>query len=1065
MDGKRRNNNAGEKNDKNQEEKPKTYMCKRGCNQRFAWKTQLYRHKKVCKGKSPKKIKEGYRKDGNEYTCLKCEKNFTHQPNVIRHVSNCKLKEKEVHQCSFCDKTFSYKSILMRHEKTHSNDIAVPSFVTPHGENILDVSTEIDPQPSSTSCIQKVDGKYQCEVCQKHFAWKSHLVRHEKTHNNDMATASFVPLNSSGNQETLNRPGDDEFPTDIDFTLNQPSSSTFIEDSSFNSLSYDDNSSFTDITESVTDLADTDNATGDTSLLRTELGDNRESSESSLDDVHPLHEEIHHVHPLDEEFEEIDVPTLEETEEIDDASLLKSLFKYLRGLHKEHNVTFKKRVIEIFGVERLADHKFQYFLASKLDINYQNFKRGMMKWMDSGMEETRGRNKLNIETRQEIYDMWIQNAQPSTDNRNNRCQVKISEVQYIEKFSGLKNTNVEIEYTTNKRGRKNVAANRMISTTTTKGIIKKLSDKGVEVPFGSVINNKPFFITYATEKELSLCLCKLCINMTFLFEPLMARAKKDGDETFQSISSFLMHNSTCAKSANGYYEWNCAGRKCKDCTKLPPAELQCMNSDDLVSVDQFETVTKEYDKINKTTNLVEKKTTKLTDRTKTRMTYKDLYKKISTMRKTYMIHKYHVYNDKHHWPKILATVPEYGDIYHSDYSENMSQLHRREAQSCHFNKTNYSLHCTVQHVDPGKYPDLKSPYLYLYHFSDCMKHNFAYTSIVANHCIDHNTTLPEIIRRKNDNCGVQYKCSDVFGEYQIMSKKFNRKVLIYYGPSGHGKGLVDAMSAFGVKGPLLRKVLTEEFSYNSSEDICTAMKEHFEGDPQKHYFVIPAADILGKEKNKVVIPGCVKYAYHMISFFPSGKILAKVNMCSCDNCLVGDFDLCQIEKCINVQSQSQVDENDGYETDSDIEYEDDDFGDDVEPNMELYEMRSESVLQLTQPGNVVALFTPVKTVLQLFYLSRVTSIGEATKEDMNTIFKNHPLISEGSPFLKVQPFEKKPGSEFSKSGTVVYTPIRKAEYVLPTHVMFPQVNHIAIGKDIHITIQEYQWLCDSIGQY
>ena len=92
-----------------------------------------------------------------------------------------------------------------------------------------------------------------------------------------------------------------------------------------------------------------------------------------------------------------------------------------------------------------------------------------------------------------------------------------------------------------------------------------------------------------------------------------------------------------------------------------------------------------------------------------------------------------------------------------------------------------------------------------------------------------------------------------------MSKKFNRKVLIYYGPSGHGKGFVDAMSAFGVKGPLLRKVLTEEFSYNSSEDICTAMKEHFEGDPQKHYFVIPAADILGKEKNKVLIPGCVKY--------------------------------------------------------------------------------------------------------------------------------------------------------------------------------------------------------------
>ena len=33
-------------------------------------------------------------------------------------------------------------------------------------------------------------------------------------------------------------------------------------------------------------------------------------------------------------------------------------------------------------------------------------------------------------------------------------------------------------------------------------------------------------------------------------------------------------------------------------------------------------------------------------------------------------------------------------------------------------------------------------------------------------------------------------------------------IYIYYGAPGHGKGLVDAMSGFGVKGPLRKAVIT-----------------------------------------------------------------------------------------------------------------------------------------------------------------------------------------------------------------------------------------------------------------
>ena len=82
------------------------------------------------------------------------------------------------------------------------------------------------------------------------------------------------------------------------------------------------------------------------------------------------------------------------------------------------------------------------------------------------------------------------------------------------------------------------------------------------------------------------------------------------------------------------------------------------------------------------------------------------------MRLEYLIHKYQIYNDRFHWPTILATTENLGNILHMDYSENVSQHFKYEPQSSHFNKTQYSLHCTVKHV-PGD-----SPYQYIYHLSD-----------------------------------------------------------------------------------------------------------------------------------------------------------------------------------------------------------------------------------------------------------------------------------------------------------------------------------------------------------
>ena len=184
----------------------------------------------------------------------------------------------------------------------------------------------------------------------------------------------------------------------------------------------------------------------------------------------------------------------------------------------------------------------------------------------------------------------------------------------------------------------------MIVTETVCSIHKSLLDKSFNVSLGSVFNLKPFFVTYASEKEMSLCFCKLCLNTKFVFDALMSDAKKDGDESFTSITSFLMVGS-CPKGENGYHKWLYSIQKCKDCKDTKPTPLKCSSSKELVTFDQFEVVKREYKKLNPKTNVLELKTTQLTERVSKQITYEELYNKLSNVQKEYCRHKCQVYND------------------------------------------------------------------------------------------------------------------------------------------------------------------------------------------------------------------------------------------------------------------------------------------------------------------------------------------------------------------------------------------------------------------------------------
>ena len=144
-----------------------------------------------------------------------------------------------------------------------------------------------------------------------------------------------------------------------------------------------------------------------------------------------------------------------------------------------------------------------------------------------------------------------------------------------------------------------------------------------------------------------------------------------------------------------------------------------------------------------------------------------------------------------------------------------------EPQSAHFNKDQYTLHCTVAcSFDEDAFNK------YIYHFSNDTSHDSQFSYANVDELVTNNDQCL-IFSFKSDNCSQQYKSCFVFANWRALAKKYNKTIILYYGVSGHSKGLVDSMSSFGVKGPPPKSIITENFFFNHVEQV----KEHLE---QKH---------------------------------------------------------------------------------------------------------------------------------------------------------------------------------------------------------------------------------------
>ena len=114
-----------------------------------------------------------------------------------------------------------------------------------------------------------------------------------------------------------------------------------------------------------------------------------------------------------------------------------------------------------------------------------------------------------------------------------------------------------------------------------------------------------------------------------------------------------------------------------------------------------------------------------------------------------------------------------------------------------------------------------------------------------------------------------------------------------------------------------------------------------------------------------------KNAYDWLSSrWFDGPIQSKENLCSCEQCIDGEFTSCLVEKDKIVQNTENASENDAT---SEREYDDlevNDIDKDDDEETEMYELQAESITSVISKGSTIALYT-ISNLLELFYLYKV----------------------------------------------------------------------------------------------
>ena len=95
----------------------------------------------------------------------------------------------------------------------------------------------------------------------------------------------------------------------------------------------------------------------------------------------------------------------------------------------------------------------------------------------------------------------------------------------------------------------------------------------------------------------------------------------------------------------------------------------------------------------------------------------------------------------------------------------------------------------------------------MHQLCDDTTHDPTFVHLVLEDTFDNRSIKDEAVIIKSDNAPTQYKNRYAFSSMQLLANTYNAVIIRIYGAAGHGKGLIDVMSSFGVKAILRRDIV------------------------------------------------------------------------------------------------------------------------------------------------------------------------------------------------------------------------------------------------------------------
>ena len=231
-----------------------------------------------------------------------------------------------------------------------------------------------------------------------------------------------------------------------------------------------------------------------------------------------------------------------------------------------------------------------------------------------------------------------------------------------------------------------------------------------------------------------------------------------------------------------------------------------------------------------------------------------------------------------------------------DFFENITLKTKSEVQEAHFSGKQYALDCSI--VEPGEDK-------FAYHLNDDTTHDPCFVHQALEDIFDCWGIGNETVVIKSDNAPTQYKNKWAFQIYHSLAGKYNVCIIRLYGAASHRKGLVNAMSSFGVKSILRRDIIGLDVWFGNSTEMCDYLGLH--EDPRISYSVISQAEVDKKRmaRTEKKIDGCM--IKHLFKYKPNDHtVFMKEFLCDCDNCL--DFNFSECCRADKFQDQSQIKE-------------------------------------------------------------------------------------------------------------------------------------------------------------